>query len=162
MIMSASLLSQIDCNKVIPLIRQNGSKNLPTFMATKLYIDFSNDEDIEYNFDDLMRTLLEAPLFELPPIGSNPLKPMKESRPDRTSDGVRQVMLDITNSYSGTSIEYVEYKIVVERTELSRLTLDMYVNEATDQGLLVRHSNYFTKIKVTPKGIKYLSDREII
>lgn len=162
MIMTASLLSRIDSNKVIPIIRQHGSKNLPTFMATKLYINFSNDEDIEYNFDELMRALLDAPLFELPPIGSNPFKPMKESRPDRTSDGVRQAMSDIAIAFGDISEEYVEYSRVVERTELSRLTLDMYVNEAIDEGLLKRHSSYFTKIKLTPKGLKYLHDRNII
>jgi hypothetical protein len=162
MIMSASLLSRIDSNKVIPIIRQNGTQSLPTFMATKLFIDFSNDEDIEYNFDDLLRTLLDAPLFVAPPIGTNPFKPMTESRPDRTSDGVRQVMSDIALAYTGTSSEYVEYKSVVERTELSRLTLDMYVSKAIDEELLKRHPNYFTKIKTTPKGLKYLRDRKII
>ncbi len=162
MIMTASLLSRIDSNKVIPIIRQHGTKNLPVFMATKKYIDFSIDEDVEYSLDELMKTLLGAPLFDVPPIGTNPFKPMSESRPDRTSDGVRQVISDVAVAFSGTSREYVEYQKVVEHTELSRLTLDMYVGEAIDEGLLQRHPNSFESIKVTPKGLIYLHEREMI
>ena len=42
MIMTSSMLSRIDSNKVIPIIRQNGSNNRPTFLksgiANKVYL----------------------------------------------------------------------------------------------------------------------------
>lgn len=57
-----------------------------------MYINFSNDSEIEYSFDDLLRTLLNTPLYEKPKIGENPFKPMESSRPDRASDGVKEVM----------------------------------------------------------------------
>ena len=162
MIMTASMLSRIDSNKVIPIIRQNGTKTLPTFMSTKVYMDFSRDEDTEYNFDDLMRTLLNAPLFEKPAIGSNPFKPMEQSRPDRTSDGVRQVMSDVATAYEGTHQEFIDYTRLAKRTSLSRLTLDFYVNKAIEQGLLETSKKYEDAILVTPKGLQYLADRKII
>ncbi|HDY88990.1 MAG TPA: toll/interleukin-1 receptor domain-containing protein [bacterium] len=96
MIMTSSMMSKIDGNKIIPIIRQNGSSDRPTFLKTKLYIDFSNDEDNEYSFDDLLRTLLDAPLFEKPEIGTNPFVPMENARPDRTTDGIKSVMEEIS------------------------------------------------------------------
>jgi hypothetical protein len=162
MIMTAAMLSHIDSNKVIPIIRQNGTKLLPTFMRSKIFIDFSRDEEAEYNFDDLMRTLLNAPLFEKPAIGANPFRPMEQSRPDRTSDGVRQVMIDVAGAYEGTHTEYLMYAKLVQQTSLSRLTLDIYVNQAIEQGLLEKSKRYQDAILVTQKGLQYLADRKFI
>ena len=80
MIMTSSLLSKIDSRKVIPIIRQSGTDYRPTFLKSKLYINFSNNSDIEYSFDDLLRTLLNAPLYEKPAIGENPFKPMESAK----------------------------------------------------------------------------------
>ena len=162
MIMTASMLSRIDSNKVIPIIRQNGTINVPVFMGSKIYIDFSRDEDAEYNFDELMRTLLDAPLFEKPLIGSNPFKPMEQSRPDRTSDGVRQVMIDLAAAYEGTGKEHLNYAKLVEKTSMSRLTLDFHVAHAIEQGLIKKSTKWQDCILVTPKGLQYLADRKII
>lgn len=162
MIMTASLLARIDTNKVIPIIRQNGTKNLPTFMGSKIYVDFSKDEDAEYSFDELMRTLLEAPLFEKPTIGANPFKPMEQSRPDRTSDGVRQVMTDLAAAYEGTYREHLSYAKLVEKTSMSRLTLDFYVQHAIEQDLIEKSTQWQDSILITPTGLQYLVDRKII
>lgn len=162
MIMTGSLLQQIDENKVIPIIRQNGTKLLPTFLGTKIYVDFSKDDEAEYAFDELLRKLLNAPLYEKPEIGTNPFRPMEESRPDRTSEGVRQVMSEIAAAFNEVSTQYVEYGRVLSTTELSRLTFDLYVNEAIDQGLIARMQGYFSRVIVTPKGLQYLADRQII
>ena len=76
MIMTSSLLKKIDSNKVIPIVRQNCSPELPTFFGSKLYINFSNNDDVEYSLDELLRTLLNAPLYEKPDIGSSPFSPL--------------------------------------------------------------------------------------
>lgn len=162
MIMTSALMDRIDVNKVIPVIRQKGTKNVPTFLKTKIYVDFSKDEDVEYALDDLLRVLLDAPLFEKPEIGTNPFRPLEQSRPDRTSDGIRQLMTDVAVAFHGISSEYAEYGKIVEVSPLSRLMLDLYANQAIEQGLIRRHPNYFTKIAVTPEGLDYLHDRNII
>jgi len=72
MILTSSLLSKINGNKIIPVIRQNGSTICPTFFKTKKYIDFSIDSEFEYKIDELLRTLLKAPLRKKPEIGKNP------------------------------------------------------------------------------------------
>lgn len=162
MIMTSSMLSKIDSSKVIPIIRQSGTKDVPTFLKTKIYVDFSKDEDIEYNYDELLRTLLNAPLFEKPEVGSNPFRPLERSRPDRTSDGVRQVMADITAAYEGTAEPYLLYINLVEQTAFSRLTLDTYVNEAIEQGLLEKPNLMRPAVQITKKGLAYLADKKII
>jgi hypothetical protein len=162
MILTGSLLQQIDESKVIPIIRQNGTKFLPTFHGTKVYVDFSKDDEAEYAFDELLRKLLNAPLYEKPELGTNPFRPMGESRPDRTSEGVRQIMSDIAASFEGVASRHVDYARVLERTELSRLTFDLYANEAIEQGLIARMQGHFSRVIVTPKGLQYLADRQII
>jgi len=162
MIMTSTMLQRIDSNKVIPIIRQAGTKHVPSFLKTKIYVDFSKDEDVEYAFDELLRVLLNAPLFEKPEIGANPFRPLKESRPDRTSDGIRQLMTDVAAAFQGISVKYASYASVVGRSPLSRLMLDMYANQAIEQGLIERHPNYFDKISVTTKGLQYLHERGMI
>jgi hypothetical protein len=72
MIITADLLKKIDSNKVIPLIRQLGTHNVPTFLKSKMFLDFSRPDQFEYSFDELLRSLHNAPLFVKPPIGNNP------------------------------------------------------------------------------------------
>ena len=58
MIVTSSLLGKIDNNKIIPVVRQSSGVILPTFLKTKLYINFSNDSEVEYSLDELLRHLL--------------------------------------------------------------------------------------------------------
>jgi hypothetical protein len=160
MIMTSSMLSKIDSNKVIPIIRQNGSKDRPTFMKSKLYIDFSNDEDAEYNLDDLLRVLLDAPLYKKPEIGANPFKPMEEARPDRTSDGVREVMIAVSKTYDESIYEYITFPQLIKNLTMQRLTLDRYLKEAEHQGLIKRPQHKI--VIITSKGLDYLVAKGII
>ena len=160
MIMTASLLSKIDSSKVIPIIRQSGTDARPTFMKTKIYIDFSNDENIEYSLDDLLRVLLQAPLYEKPEIGTNPFAPLEGARPDRTSDGVKKVMMAVAASYDKSSVNYIFFNNLVPNTTMHRLTLDFYVTKAVEQGLIEWDSDI--TLKITQEGINYLISHGII
>jgi len=160
MIMTSSMLSRIDSNKVIPIIRQKASNIRPTFMKSKLYIDFSNDDDIEYNFDDLLRVLLNAPLYKKPPIGGNPFKPMEEAKPDRTSDGVREVMAAISVTYDSSVYEYIAFTSLLKHISMKRLVLDRYLKEAELQNLIRRPKHNL--IIITSKGLNYLVEKDII
>ena len=160
MIMTSSMMSKIDSNKIIPIIRQDGGSNRPTFLKTKLYIDFSNDKENEYSFDDLLRTLLDAPLFEKPEIGANPFVPMEEARPDRTSDGIKSVMKEISTVYNSTDQNYIYFSILARNAKIHRFTLDRYLAEAVTQGL-VRWSSEKT-LSITDKGREYVFAHELV
>jgi hypothetical protein len=162
MIMTSSMLSRIDRSKVIPIIRQIGTRDVPIFLKSKVYVDFSKDEDAEYSFDELLRTLLNAPLFEKPELGSNPFQSLERSRPDRTSGGVRQVMTDVAAAYEGTHRPFLLYAVLVRKTTLSRMTLDTYVNQAIEEGLLEKPNLSEPAVQITRKGLAYLADKGII
>jgi tetratricopeptide (TPR) repeat protein len=78
MIISAGLLANIDSNKILPLIRQSGSQNMPTFLKTKIFVDFSKDDNYELSFDKLVRTLLDEPILTKPEIGNNLFTKVRE------------------------------------------------------------------------------------
>ncbi|MCG7926274.1 MAG: toll/interleukin-1 receptor domain-containing protein [Candidatus Thiodiazotropha taylori] len=160
MIITSSLLSKIDSSKVIPIIRQEGCNSVPTFLKTKLYINFSDDSEIEYNFDDLLRTLLDAPLYEKPEIGKNPFKPMEGARPDRSSDGVKEVMISVADCFERRSEKYIWFECIVDSVSMHRLTLEKYVNEAVTQGLIKWNGD--SAINITEQGILYLIRHGII
>lgn len=160
MIMTSSLLSKIDNSKVIPIIRQNGTDVRPTFLKSKLYINFSNDSELEYGLDDLLRIMLNAPLYEKPKIGENPFKPMEGARPDRVSDGVKEVMKTVAKCYEGREYDYIWFKSIVKNVSMHRLTLDKYIQEAVMQKLIEWKDS--DTLSITPKGIQYLETHVII
>lgn len=159
MIMTSSSLNNISDNKVIPIIRENGEPKVPTFLKTKLYIDFTKDEEIEFALDELLRVLLNAPLFKKPEIGKNPFRPLSESRPDRTSDGVREVMTYFVRAMNKTIWENIGYNDLIKVSSMPRLMLDKYFNIAMKQGLVTRSTIY---IHLTDKGIQYAEDNGLI
>lgn len=161
MIMTSSLLTKIDSNKVIPIIRQSGTDKRPTFLKTKLYINFSKDDEVEYSLDELLRVLLNAPLYEKPPIGTNPFKPFKDSRPNRISDGVQDLMKIVSTLYENNQYQYIMFKDIVYLTKMHRLTLDKYIETAMNQELL-KWYNHPTSLQITPEGIDYLIMNGII
>jgi len=159
MIVTSSLLSRIDSNKVIPIIRQNGTNLRPAFLQTKLYVDFSNDTEVEYRLDELLRVLLNAPLYKKPEIGANLFQSMHGSEPDRASDGLRSVLEAVANTYNGTSESYIWFPHLVKRATMHRLTLDKYVNKAIVEGLISRNAD---QIWITDKGRRYLEVHNIV
>lgn len=160
MIMTAGLLNQIGGNKVIPVVRQQSEPRLPTFLGSKVYINFSRDEDEEYSLDELLRALLNAPLFEKPEIGSNPFKSLDQSAPDRVSDGLKKVMKALASAFEKSGDEYLFLKIILNHTDMHRLTFDRYLNEALGKGLVRRDA--VGRCHVTADGVEYLVSHGII
>lgn len=160
MVMTSSLLSTIDSSKVIPIIRQKGTDLRPTFLTSKLYINFSKDNELEYSLDDLLRVLLNSPLYEKPEIGLNHFKPLEGSRPDRASDGLKELMKAISASYEGTSHKYIWFKSVVAKASMHRLTLDRYLHKAIKDGLMTWHTD--DTLIITDEGLNYLVAHDII
>lgn len=155
MIMTSNLLSKIDSSKVIPIIRQRGTDHMPTFLKTKVYINFSNDDDVEYNLDELLRTLLNAPLFKKPEIGKNPFKPIEEARPDRTANGVLEVMKAVAKLYEKNSLDIIYFKDLLAIVSMHRFTLDRYLDEAIEKNFIRRVSA--TSLSITKNGVAYVT-----
>lgn len=101
MIVTADLMRQIDSSRVIPIIRQQGTHILPTFLASKLYIDLSSQDQLETGFDQLLRDLLKAPLFVKPPLGVSPHLPAARKAQPTQPSPLTQFMLAVCKVYEG-------------------------------------------------------------
>lgn len=75
MIISSEIYSQVSQEKFIPVIREykeDGKPWVPTFLASRLYIDLSSDEYFESEYERLIRNIYERPSEKRPPIGEPP------------------------------------------------------------------------------------------
>lgn len=153
MIVTADLMKTIDSNKVIPVIRQAGTRETPTFLRSKLFIDFSSDEQTEFSFDELIRTLHGAPLFVKPPVGNSPFTPVVNNPPERQGDGILEVMNCVVGIFEGQNENYIDYGKVRAYTKISRLMLDVLIEQAKEEGLLTQDSGKF--LYLTTKGKQY-------
>jgi hypothetical protein len=137
MIITSNLLKSIDQNKVIPIIKQNGSNDIPTFLKTKLYLNFSKNSDFEYNFDELIRTIHQSPLMNKPEIGYNPFsdgkQPLKE---EKVNDSMLEFMKYVVRKFENTTENWILYKHAVKEVNISRIYLDLLINEAQEIGLI--------------------------
>lgn len=160
MIVTSDMMKSIDSNKVIPIIRQAGTHSVPTFLKSKLYIDFSSDDDAEFAFDELIRSLIGAPLFQKPPIGNAPFKPVSETPVDRSADAVLELMKTLVALFEGSSTEYIFYSNVVKKSSVSRILLDFTIEKAIEDGLIIRDS--IGNVYLTDAGKRYAVLHKII
>ena len=107
---------------------------------------------------------MRAPLYEKPVIGSNPFTPMEGSRPDRTSDAVKEIMKGIALLYDNSTRDHVFFEELLKEVSLHRLTLDKSLGIAVDRNLIyVNMINPITiTISIQPAGIDYLIEHNII
>jgi hypothetical protein len=152
MIVTAALLARIDSNKVIPLIRQSAGAVLPTFLQTKLYLDFSRPEQFEYSFDELVRTVHNAPLYEKPPITKSPF-PATPKQPAPAKDGLKELMSVVIKHFEESTGSHQQYSYLVKSMNVSRVMLDVLFDQAVKQGFLHRSSHDW--YQVTTEGKKY-------
>ncbi|MFL1801218.1 toll/interleukin-1 receptor domain-containing protein [Plesiomonas shigelloides] len=163
MILTSSYLSKIDSSKVIPIIRQpSGTYRVPTFLATKLFVDFSNDSEVEFRFDELLRHILNAPLYEKPEIGANPFVPMQGSAPDRRSDGIKEVMKAMAKCFNRSAAKFVSYQSLVSNAPMHRIALDKYLKDAKEEGLIDSMYREPDRLVLTSEGREYLFEHKIV
>ena len=73
MIVTAQLARDLGTDKFIPIIRQaSEEEKTPTFLETRVYIDFTDEHQFESEFEKLIRELHRMPVVERPPLGKNP------------------------------------------------------------------------------------------
>lgn len=76
-ILTAQLLYNQDTTKFIPCVRgATTTIKTPLCLASRAYIDFSDDARFDGVFDELLRELHGVPLRPKPPLGRNPFAPM--------------------------------------------------------------------------------------
>ena len=135
MIVTSDLMRGIDSNKVIPIIRQHGTSSVPTFLKTKLYIDFSRSDEFEFAFDELVRAVHNAPLYKKPEIGNSPFEPVRESKQEKTNDAILELMKVLIQDFEGGE-NFTYYPDIIGRVGASRVMLDLLLNQASEKGYI--------------------------
>lgn len=135
MIMTAEYMNNIDTKKVIPLIRQNGTHNVPTFLNSRLHINFSREDEFELQIDNLLREIHEAPLFKEPPVGNNPFESITENPAESVMDKKTELLkfwVDCYNLDEG----FLTFDFLHCKLNSSRIFAEMYINELFEDGFI--------------------------
>ncbi|MBW3532233.1 toll/interleukin-1 receptor domain-containing protein [Shewanella sp. NKUCC06_TVS] len=56
-----------------PIVRTQSTKPVPDYLGSLVYFDFSNDQNFESTFEDLLRNIYQEPRYVKPDLGSKPL-----------------------------------------------------------------------------------------
>lgn len=143
MIVTSSLMKNIDDNKVIPIIRQQGTADTPTFLTSKLYLDFSKDDDFEAVIDDLVRAIHGEPLFKKPALGNNPFQSVEEKPAVKNNDTAEAILKTLIDAYeSGQNL--IQDHSVYNYLDLSRIVFEIHVNDLVEQGFISYSSGYLS------------------
>lgn len=72
MIMTAELVKNQSKKKFIPVVRTVNFPTVPTFLESKIYVDFTDDGAYAESVESLLRAIHSAPTVTKPSIGPNP------------------------------------------------------------------------------------------
>jgi len=75
LIVSDDIYSEADQTKFIPVVMEyeNEKPCIPTFVKSRIYIDLSNEDHYEENYERLIRNIYNKPISKRPPIGKMPV-----------------------------------------------------------------------------------------
>ncbi|HGS5851858.1 TPA: toll/interleukin-1 receptor domain-containing protein [Vibrio parahaemolyticus] len=139
MIITSEYMNRIDTKKVIPLIRQRGSHNVPTFLKSRLHINFSRDDEFELQFDNLLREIHESPLFKEPPVGNNPFESVVEKPAESVTDKKTELLKVWIVSYNhGTG--FFTFDQLHKQLGSSRIFAEVYLTELMQDGFIIEHT----------------------
>jgi hypothetical protein len=159
MIITSNLMKGIDENKIIPIIKQTSGAEVPTFLKTKLYINFSKVDDYEFCYDDLVRSIHNAPLFEKPPIGNNPFKPVQKENLQDDTKLINTLLVSILKQ-QGTSSSVESYYIIKE-LNISPILFKVYMIKLIELGYAkwIRGNVW---VSATDKGLLYAYENNLV
>lgn len=160
MIVTSNLMKSIDENKIIPLIKQIGTTNVPTFLKSKLYINFSKQDDYEFCFDDLVRTIHNTPLFEKPPVGNNPFTPIIKEKLDGDIKLINSVLATILTQ-QGTKSNVLSGNVSYE-LKISPVLFKITVLKLIELGYANWHGDGYQYVTSTEKGLLYAFENKLV
>jgi predicted transcriptional regulator len=162
MMITAEVMKSIESTKVIPIIKQNGTRNVPTFLQSKYSINLSNNDSFEFNYDELIRKFHGAPLYEKPEIGNNPFTPTKDLIVDKTNDEIKEIMKIIVYLFENSTENYIHYSEIIRNSKTSRIMTDIILKRMLDEGLINNKMYGNSAPQLTDKGKYYAIEHKLI
>lgn len=74
-IITPNIYTDVQQEKFIPIIAErdiNGEHFIPNYIASRLYVDLSSTEAFEDNYERLLRSIYNKPLYKKPTLGKTP------------------------------------------------------------------------------------------
>lgn len=136
MILTSDYMKGINEGKVIPIIRNNPSDKVPTFISSKYYLNFNDDTDYEYFYDELVRKIHNSPKLVKPKIGEKPPLDTSQELDLKKESGLKTVMKAISKLYNETHKQYVNFNTLNRYVPFHKIQLEIILLEAQNQGLI--------------------------
>lgn len=151
LIISDEIYSQVEQTKFIPIVMEydNEKPCLPTFIKTRIYIDLSNEEVYEENYEKLIRNIYDKPISKRPPIGKMPIH-LEDDNPIflPTAHKVNQIKSSFLSSNNNSSLLIKDYlQTFVE--SLLMFKLDATENE-------INRNNFIDKVELSIEQLQPL------
>lgn len=166
MIVTAEMVKKMDSGKFIPVIRQTGTKEVPTFISSKLYVDLSNDATFEADYDDLLRAIFKTTLSVKPPLGTPPsslgIAKIATEPGHGLPENAYKILVGLIKSYDKTeSLFYTRGEIKRYIPDLGRVGVDLNINALIDAGYIT-YDNNVRQYKIAQKSIDYAVNNKIV
>lgn len=71
-IIAASVMADLNSDRIVPVLRNNTERKLPRYMGAAKYIDFTDNSKFEERFMELVHELHGRPVLPKPPLGPSP------------------------------------------------------------------------------------------
>ncbi|MBL9192878.1 MAG: toll/interleukin-1 receptor domain-containing protein [Opitutaceae bacterium] len=145
MILTAGLMQNINSDRIIPLVREgHGAGAVPTFLQSRLYVDFRNPAEYETKYQDLVREIHGAHLVVRPPLGQNPFSGPRSASPPTFSPGPEryatsglsgQVTFDYSNNDGRFSVGVGDHTFETKWSSASGTSIHAYCDGAQVDGI---------------------------
>lgn len=164
-IITPNVYKEVNQEKFIPIVAErdeNGDDFIPTYMASRKYIDLSNDELFIENYEQLLRTLYERPANRKPKKGTAPTFLFEEEEVNdyKFHFLLKQISLDLAKGrISAAKTKSIEFKnefinSLKEFIVMKMETYELTAQEVEDQidNMLILRDDY---IELLEKLIAY-------
>ena len=96
MIVTVQLAQDLGTDKFIPVIRKaSGQEKTPTFLGTRVYIDFRNESQFDAEFEKPLHELHREPIIKKPPLGKSPFATLPSGQEIPPAEGVEMHLPEI-------------------------------------------------------------------
>jgi hypothetical protein len=73
MVLTAQVMQDIASDRIIPIVRRNSTTPVvPTFLSSRMYVDFREDAAFEVKYSELLRDIHGQQISPRPTLGANP------------------------------------------------------------------------------------------
>jgi hypothetical protein len=112
MIISEKIYSNAEQTKFLPLIFEKDEDNkpfLPIYISSRIYIDFTDEEYFEDEYEKLLRNLFEKPLYAKPKLGSPPVFLVSDKKPTQNFAKINAIKNSLINEKSYSTELILDY-----------------------------------------------------